>query len=33
VQKALTIPKPVPAFWGDIDDTEFAAENAARFRS
>lgn len=33
VQKALTIPKSVPAFWGDIDDTEFAAENAARFRS
>lgn len=33
VQKALTIPKPVPAFWGDVDDTQFAAENAARFRS
>lgn len=33
VQKALTIPKPVPAFWGEVDDTQFAAENAARFRS
>lgn len=33
VQKALTIPKPVPAFWGEADDTQFAAENAARFRS
>lgn len=30
LQKALTIPKAVPAFWGDEDD-EFAKENADRF--
>ena len=33
VQKALTIPKPQPAFWGDADDRAFLAENAARFAS
>ena len=32
VQRALTIPKPVPAFWStDEDASGFAAENAARF--
>ncbi|MEM8814157.1 MAG: glutathione binding-like protein, partial [Pseudomonadota bacterium] len=31
VQKALTIPKAQPAFWGHADDSGFAAENAARF--
>lgn len=31
VQKALTIPKSVPAFWGDADEAAFLAENAARF--
>lgn len=31
VQKALTIPKAQPAFWGLEGDDEFAAENAARF--
>ena len=33
VQKALTIPKAQPAFWGDADETAFLAENAARFAS
>jgi GST-like protein len=33
VQKALTIPKAQPAFWGDADDSEFLKENAARFAS
>ncbi len=33
VQKALTIPKAQPAFWGQVDDTEFLKENAARFAS
>ena len=31
VQKALTIPKAQPAFWGKADADGFAAENAARF--
>lgn len=31
VQKALTIPKAQPAFWGDADESEFLKENAARF--
>ena len=31
VQKALTIPKPVPAFWGQGDGDAFFKENAARF--
>lgn len=31
VQKALTIPKSVPAFWGDADAEEFLRENAGRF--
>lgn len=31
VQRALQIPKAVPAFWGQADETEFLAENAARF--
>ena len=31
VQKALTIPKAVPAFWGDADDEAFLRENAGRF--
>ena len=31
VQKALTIPKAQPAFWGVADADGFAAENAARF--
>lgn len=31
VQKALTIPKAQPAFWGAADADGFAAENAARF--
>ncbi len=33
VQKALTIPKAQPAFWGDADASSFLAENAARFAS
>ncbi|MEM8876869.1 MAG: glutathione binding-like protein [Pseudomonadota bacterium] len=33
VQKALTIPKAQPAFWGQADETEFLKENAARFAS
>lgn len=33
VQKALTIPKEQPAFWGRTDETEFLKENAARFAS
>ncbi len=32
IQKALTIPKAVPAFWGEEDEA-FAAENAARFKN
>jgi GST-like protein len=31
VQKALTIPKAQPAFWGDADESAFLKENAARF--
>ena len=31
VQKALTIPKEQPAFWGRADESEFLKENAARF--
>ena len=31
VQKALTIPKAQPAFWGQADESAFLAENAARF--
>ena len=33
VQKALTIPKATPAFWGEGDDAEFLKENAGRFAS
>ncbi|MBO6757523.1 MAG: glutathione S-transferase C-terminal domain-containing protein [Roseibium sp.] len=33
VQKALTIPKAQPAFWGDADESAFLKENAARFAS
>ena len=33
VQKALTIPKSVPAFWGKGDEEAFFKENAARFAS
>jgi len=33
VQKALTIPKAQPAFWGQADESAFLAENAARFAS
>ena len=33
VKKALTIPKSIPAFWGDADASAFLAENAARFKS
>jgi GST-like protein len=33
VQKALTIPKAQPAFWGQADETDFLKENAARFAS
>lgn len=33
VQKALTIPKAQPAFWGQADENEFLKENAARFAS
>ncbi|MEL7539087.1 MAG: glutathione binding-like protein [Pseudomonadota bacterium] len=33
VQKALTIPKAQPAFWGQADASEFLRENAARFAS
>ena len=32
-QKALTIPKAQPAFWGAADESEFLKENAARFAS
>lgn len=32
-QKALTIPKAQPAFWGQADESEFLKENAARFAS
>lgn len=31
IQKALTIPKAQPAFWGQADETELLKENAARF--
>ncbi len=31
VKKALTIPKSVPAFWGDVDADAFLRENAHRF--
>lgn len=31
VQRALEIPKAVPAFWGNADEAAFLAENAARF--
>ena len=31
VQKALTIPKAQPAFWGQADESDFLNENAARF--
>ncbi len=31
VQRALEIPKAVPAFWGMADEAAFLAENAARF--
>lgn len=31
VQRALEIPKAVPAFWGAGDESEFLKENAARF--
>jgi GST-like protein len=31
VQKALTILKAQPAFWGDADESAFLKENAARF--
>ena len=33
VQNALTIPKAQPAFWGNADESEFLAKNAARFAS
>ncbi len=33
VQKALTIPRAQPAFWGQSDETAFLEENAARFAS
>ncbi|WP_288350141.1 glutathione binding-like protein [uncultured Thalassospira sp.] len=33
VQRALTIPKAQPAFWGEADETAFLNENAARFAS
>ncbi len=33
VQRARTIPKAQPAFWGQADDSEFLKENAARFAS
>ncbi|MEO1080053.1 MAG: glutathione binding-like protein [Pseudomonadota bacterium] len=33
IQKALTIPKAQPAFWGEADESEFLKENAARFAS
>ena len=33
VQKALGIPKSVPAFWGHGEDDAFLRENAARFAS
>ncbi len=31
VQKALTIPKSVPAFWGEANEEDFSKENAANF--
>ncbi len=31
VQRALEIPKAIPAFWGQADEAAFLAENAARF--
>lgn len=31
VRKALTIPKPQPAFWGEADASDFLQQNAARF--
>ncbi len=31
IQRALTIPKSVPAFWGQADEASFQAKNAARF--
>ena len=33
VQRALTIPKAQPAFWGDADESTLLKENADRFRS
>lgn len=33
VQKALTLPKSQPAFWGAADESVFLQENAARFAS
>jgi GST-like protein len=33
IQRALTIPKAQPAFWGEADESEFLRENAARFAS
>ena len=33
VQRALTIPKAQPAFWGQADESELLKENAARFAS
>ena len=33
VQRALRIPKAVPAFWGEGDESAFHQENAARFAS
>ncbi len=33
IQKALTIPKAQPAFWGAADESDFLKENAARFAS
>mgnify|MGYP001795284980 FL=1 len=33
VQKALTIPKAQPAFWGQADESAFLKENADRFAS
>jgi len=33
VQRALTIPKAQPAFWGQADESDFLKENAARFAS
>ncbi|MEO0680332.1 MAG: glutathione binding-like protein [Pseudomonadota bacterium] len=31
VQRALTLPKAVPAFWGEADAEDFLKENAGRF--